>query len=97
MLVLRLPAEGPVNELTCKIIIGCGEKEWKLEQWRKCLNRKTQEKQPGRRAAGGSEKERIFVQIARWLSNVPLLCSRVEASQPLAWWVAGLGLFARLL
>jgi len=56
-----------------------------------------EEKEASGQAAGTSEKEEIFAQMARWLSEVPLLCSRVEAAQPLAWWVAVLGLFARLL
>jgi len=43
------------------------------------------------------KKRRVFAEIARWLHDVQLLCSRVEAPQPLAWWVAVLGLFARLL
>jgi len=50
-----------------------------------------EEKEASGQAAGTSEKEEVFAQIARWLSDVPLLCSRVEAAQPLAWWVASWG------
>ena len=67
------------------------------EQSHKCRAQKAQEKQAGRQAAGTFKKTDLFDQIGRWLPDVRLLCSRVNASQPLAWWVVRLGLFARLL
>jgi hypothetical protein len=93
----KLLAGVPGNGLTLKIIIGWGEKNRKPSGGRKCLNGLSEENSASGRAAAASEKVDLFAQIARWLPDVQLLCSRVKLRSR---WLGGLragARFARLL